>query len=321
MNVALLPVIHPQLHKRMAALGDELERRRYDLIGVQEAWRDKDAAYLAARAGLEHYERFPRDVAIGTGLAILSRWPLEHKEQKVFSVRPSALRVTQGEWPANKGVLYAQVQTPQGALDVYDTHLISDYDDARYYAIRLAQLYELAEEVDLRSTGRPFVLLGDFNTAPLEAEYGVLRDLLDLEDACVKGSQDLCGATLDDGRRVDHVFVPRGGLKFVRAERVLKAKPGELPLSDHAAVEAVVDLKLLALKPRRDPARRKAALETVGRALDAMAARMVVRENRRSWIPVYGFLMSLRYAHQFDQLRDIRARVDTALLSDLQAAR
>ena len=321
MNVAMLPFIHPHLNQRLKALGDELASRRYDLVGMQEAWRDKDAAYLASRAGLDHYERFPRDVAIGTGLAFLSRWPLEHKEQKVFTCRPSALRFAQGEWPANKGVLYAQVQTPQGPLDVYDTHLISDYSDARYYTLRLTQLFELAEEIRMRSGDRPFILMGDFNTAPLEAEYAVLRDLLDLDDACLKGKEDLCGATLDDGRRVDHVFVPRGGLKFVRAERVLKAQPGELALSDHAAVEATVDLELLALKPKRDAARRAAALRTVGRALDAMSAAMSQRQERRSWIPVYGFMMALRYSHQLDQLRDLRARVETALLTDLQAAR
>lgn len=322
-NVAGIPFVHPKLQRRMKGLGGAFAAGGYDLIALQEAWRDEDADYLSKRAGLPYYERFPRDVAIGTGLAFLARWPLEHKEQRVFTLRPSPLRVAQGEWPANKGVLYAQLQTPAGPLDVYDTHLISDYPDAPYKTIRMAQLFELAEEIELRSAGRPFVLMGDFNAGPGEDGYALIQDLLDLEDPCVVAKKDECGATLDDGRRVDQILVPRGGARFVKARRVLDGKAGGLALSDHAGLEALVDPRLLTLKPRRSAAaraRRLAALAAVRDTLDQMLTAMVAREARRSWIPVYGFLMSLRYARERDQVWDIRTRAETARLVELEGA-
>jgi hypothetical protein len=184
----------------------------------------------------------------------------------------------------------------------------------------MTQLFELAEEIDRRSGGRPFVLLGDFNVGPGEGGYALVQDLLDLEDPCVVAAKEACGPTLDDGRRVDQVLVPRGGSRFVKARRAMDGEREDLVLSDHAAVEAEVDLRLLALKPKRDRARRVAALKTLEDALDGLSAGMVERLRRRGWIPVYGALMSLRYSHELQQLADLRARVETARLVELEGA-
>jgi sphingomyelin phosphodiesterase 2 len=315
-NVAALPLIHPKLSERMRELGLSFGEGRYDLIAVQEAWLDADSRFLADAADLPYYVRFPRRVAVGTGLSLLSRWPLAAPRQKVFTSRPSALRVYHGEWPANKGVLSATLQTPSGPLDVYDTHLVSRYPSALYRTLRVIQAFDAAEEVLRRSAGRPYLLLGDLNAGPGEPEYELLRDLLGAEDPCVSGGRDACGPTIDEGRRVDHVLVPAGGARLAKARVVLSEKRAGLSLSDHAGVEAEVDLRLLALKPKPDPARRRAALRRVIAAVEAMSARMQERLRRRAWIPLYGLALSIRYARQLDQLVDVRARAETALIAE-----
>jgi endonuclease/exonuclease/phosphatase family metal-dependent hydrolase len=313
LNIAGLPFVHPKLSERMRAIGEEVAAGGYDVVALQEAWLDADADFLAKAAGLPHYLRVRRDVAIGTGLAFLSREPMEAARQKVFTSRPSALRVYHGEWPANKGVLSVRLETSAGPLDVYDTHLISSYAGAPYYTLRVTQVFDLAEEILSRSGDRPFVLMGDLNAAPGEPEFQLLLDLLDLEDACLEKGKDLCGPT-GGPRRIDHVLVPRGGRKFVSGRRVLDAPVRGLRLSDHAGVAAELDLGLLKLRPKRDAARRRAALAVVMKAADDMVERMHERLRRRAWIPVYGMAMSIRYARQLDQLADVRARAETALI-------
>lgn len=311
-NAAALPLVHPRMSERMREAGAQLAEGQYDLVALQEAWRDVDSAFLAEAAGLPHYARFRRDIAVGTGLSFLSAWPLEEPRQKAFTSRPSALRFYHGEWPANKGVLSSRLRTPSGTLDVFNTHLISSYPGAPYYTLRVTQVFDLAEEVLRRAEGRPYVLLGDFNMAPGEPDYALLIDLLDLEDACFEKGRDVCGPTIDGGRRVDHVFLPRGAGRFARARRALDRKLDGMALSDHAAVEVELDPKALSLKPRPDPARRRFALTAVMAAADKMVERMHERLRRRSWVPLYGLFMTLRYARHLDQLADIRGRAETA---------
>ena len=279
----------------MRALGEALRSDGYDLIAVQNVL-DEDAEFLAHEAILS---RLQRDVAIDGKLEFLARWPLDHKEQKVFTVRPSARRVAQGEWRANKGVLCtAQLRTPAGPLDVYDTHTVADYPDAKYKTIRMTQLFELAKEIELRSDGRPFVLLGDFNVGPSKGGYALVQDLLDLEDPCVDCRRRSLGPPWTTAAAWTRSSCRGAARRSVKARRAMDGQREGLVLSDHAAVEATVDLRLMKLKPRRGRARRVAALKTLETALDNMSAGMVARQRPPRWIPVYGSLMSLRYSHE-----------------------
>jgi hypothetical protein len=91
------------------------------------------------------------------------------------------------------------------------------------------------------------------------------------------------------------------------------------PLSDHAAVAARLFAATLRRGAAPDKARRLAALEKIDAALERMTRLMLARERARSWIPVYGFLITARYDHQLEQLYDLRQRVETARLMTLQS--
>lgn len=319
-NVAGIPFVHPDVGKRLRAIGDAIRIQGHDIVGLQEAWLDSDARAVAERAGLPHYARYQREIAFGTGVATLSRFPVAEKLQLQFTCRPSALRAPQGEPIANKGALLTRLNTPWGPLDVYNTHLIANYRAGRYYTLRLTQLFELSEMIETHSKNRPFVVLGDLNADPGQEEFKVFLDLLGLKDACPS-----CAPTLrNSGRRIDHILLPRGFKPgWVRAETVFRDDaPGVgLPWSDHNAVEATLDRRVLTLRLNPDPRRRAAALAKIEAAIVAMMRAMIQRQARRAWLPAYGFAMTLRYDHQLDQLLDIKARAETARLMTLQEKR
>ncbi len=319
-NVAGIPILHPHWTARREALGKSLAAGAFDVVAMQEAWRDGDAAELSKASGLPYYARFERGLDVGTGLAILSRWPIVEMSRTRFTCRPSALRVYDGEPLAEKGAVRARVKTPAGVLDVYDTHLIAQYKIARYRTLRLTQIFELSEFIAETSTATPFVLAGDLNAASGEEEYGILRDLLGLDDACVKDGKDACGATIEEdwsgAQRIDHILVPKGA-KTQAAVVVFPPLPGGEPLSDHRGVGARIFLGTLK-RPAPDAERRLAALGKIDAALESMTALMLARERARSWIPVYGLLITTRYDQQLEQLYALRQRVETARIKTLR---
>ncbi|MBI3553861.1 MAG: endonuclease/exonuclease/phosphatase family protein [Elusimicrobia bacterium] len=320
-NVNGIPVVTSHWPQKRDAIGRRLREGGYDLVALQEAWRDQDALALAQASGLPYFTRYHRNLSMGTGLVILSRFPILETHEREFTCRPSALRWLTGESVANKGGLMVRVATPRGPLDVYTAHPVAAYADARYETLRWTQLYELAEMVSDLSKDRPFVLLGDLNTAPGEPAYGLLRDLLGLEDACLEKGKDVCGVTnAADGARIDHVLGPRGPGRFARAKTALQGfLPGtSVPYSDHLAVEADVDPRLLGRRLHPAAKERLAALAALETRIDAMLADMYRREGARSWLPIYGFLIMTRYEHQRRQLGAILGRVESARIRLLQ---
>lgn len=305
-NAAGIPVVHPRLAARLEGSGRAIASEGVDIAGLQELWRDKDSAALAAASGLPHAARFHRRLAIRTGLTILSRWPVVAAEERAFSaVRPSLRHLAQGELAAGKGFLFARVAAPWGELDVYSAHTLADYPEARYHLLRMTELFELAEGVLELSRGRPFVVLGDLNSGHGDREYDLFLDLLGLSDPCAPAGKEACGDPRR-AKRIDHVLVPSGRLD-ARARRAFDAS-----LSDHFAYEADLPRALMSLRAKPDPRRRDAALRVVAEEAEAGAERLEAEGRRRGWIPFYGSFISARYARQAARLRAIRERAASA---------
>lgn len=304
-NAAGIPLVHPGVGRRMKAAGLAITDGGYDIVGLQELWRDADSDSLAAASGLPHAARFPRRLAFGTGLTILSRWPIVRSEERAFTaVRPSLRHFAQGEAVAGKGFLFARVATPWGELDVYDAHTLADYRETKYRMLRLTELFELAEGVLELSEGRPFVILGDLNSGHGDREYDLFLDLLGLSDPCAPAGTETCGDPRHR-KRIDHALVP--GRLEAKASRVFDDS-----LSDHSGFSAVLPKALMSLRARPDPKRRAAALLAVeGEASEAIS-RLEDEGRRSAWIPLYGAFVSARYARQAARLRAIRERAVSA---------
>lgn len=323
LNAAGIPFVHPGIAVRMPAIAARIKAGDYDVVGLQEVWRDRDAQALAQAAGLAYSARFFHRLAVGTGLAILSRYPILETHEIHFSCTPSIFRVTQGEALAGKGALMARVKTPKGDLDVYDVHFVSDYPDSRYFTLRLTQVFELSEAMERWSAGRPVLLLGDLNAGPADPEYRILVDLLGLDDACLDRGTDHCGITdAEDNKRLDHVLLPQGTHRIAAAQAFLtEAIPGTtLRYSDHDGVAAVIGEALLRRRLAPEARPRLEALMRVETAVARMVGEMYDREHARSWIPLYGFVLSWRYDRQIARLQSVRGRVESARILTLEQA-
>ncbi len=305
-NAAGIPLVHPRLAKRMLEAGRAIGAGGYDVVGLQELWRDGDSAALAGAAGLPHAARFHRTIAFRSGLTILSRWPILLKEERPFStVRPSLRHPFQGEAVPRKGFLLARVATPWGELDVYAAHTLADYPETSYRLLRLAELFELAEGVRELSAGRPFVILGDLNSGHGDREFDLFLDLLGLGAPCAPRGRELCGDPRRP-KRIDHLLVPPGRLDATGRLAL------EEDLSDHPGVAADLPPALLSLRGKPDAKRREAALLAVEEALSGAVERLYRVKRGASWIPLYGAFLAARYDRQASRLAALRERAFTA---------
>ncbi|MBI2788596.1 MAG: endonuclease/exonuclease/phosphatase family protein [Elusimicrobia bacterium] len=304
-NAAGIPLVHPRLAARLQGCGKAIAVGGFDLAGLQELWRDKDSAALAAASGLPHAARFHRRLAFRTGLTILSRWPIVRTEERAFTVvRPSLRHLAQGELVAGKGYLFARVGSPWGELDVYAAHTLADYPETRYHLLRLTELFELAEGVLELSAGRPFVILGDLNSGHGDREYDLFLDLLGLSDPCAPAGVEACGDPRRP-KRIDHALVP--GRLAASAARVFDDS-----LSDHYGFAVELPRALMSLRAQPDPKRRAAALRAVEDETSEAIERLEAEGRRASWVPLYGTFVSARYARQAARLRAIRERAASA---------
>jgi endonuclease/exonuclease/phosphatase family metal-dependent hydrolase len=297
--------VHPDVARRMKGAGRAIAEGGFDIAGLQELWFDRDSAALAGASGLSHAARTPRSVAFGTGLTILSRWPITLTEERAFTaIRPSLRHPLEGEAAAAKGFLLARVATPWGDLDAYAAHTLADYDEARYPLLRLTELFELAEFVRERSAGRPFVILGDLNSGHGDREYDLFLDLLGLRDLCAPAGAELCGDPRH-AKRIDHVLV-RGALE-ARARRVLDDS-----LSDHSGYAADLPRALMSTRAEAGSKRRTAALLAVEEAMSGAMDRLTERKRASAWIPFYGAFLAARYDRQAARFAAIRERALSA---------
>jgi endonuclease/exonuclease/phosphatase family metal-dependent hydrolase len=154
---------------RVAAIAEILCELKPDIVGLQEAFISADRDLLlrgVAGCGLTHFHYFTGGVA-GSGLLIVSRFPIEETRFRLYSVACPWYRLDQGDWWAGKGVALARIRLPEenGVLYFYATHLQARYTEGGYLAERETQLGEMKRFVSKTSLeGAPEVLAGDFNT-------------------------------------------------------------------------------------------------------------------------------------------------------------
>jgi len=248
------------LDRRLSLMIEELRALDADVIGVQEAstglGRGNTAARLAGALGLEHVYApalfgltglAPVDAALATlmnfseGPAILSRFPITASEAHPLPRCGGVLDP--------RVALRAELDTPEGPLSVYSTHL----------SWGGCQTDALAAIVGARRGALPSVVMGDFNAVEdtpaitrLTGEAGFLDVFRFLHPEApgftVWQRHDAPERTVR--RRVDYVFLVPGTRNAGRAvaSRVVIDEPRRgvdgrtLWPSDHYGVLAEIDL-------------------------------------------------------------------------------
>ncbi len=213
----------------LAQVRDVIRESGADIVGLQESEGSRITSaktdgvrWLAHELGMYAYHG-PATSEQVYGVSILSKWPIEAAAWEFLPREESIERVA----------VTARIVTPLGAVPIIVTHLQTEpfAEDRVRQAERIVALAE--------RTG-PTIILGDFNTEPLQEDvaYGVLsRNFTDAWATANPGAAAASGWTSPAGtpeERIDYVWLR--GAWDVRSARVV----GDARASDHLGVVATV---------------------------------------------------------------------------------
>ncbi len=175
---------NPELRLRRfcMALRNQNPAHRYDVVLLQEVWKQWMGELIASRCGYPHVIRL-EEGNYETGLMILSDHPYSDARRKIFENKPSGLAAFfKGESISTKGILTAIIHHPaMGPIQVADLHVVANYGgDLAFEDIRRLQLEEAAEVLREQAAklppDLPVVMGGDLNVAPEGRSYTPLWD-------------------------------------------------------------------------------------------------------------------------------------------------
>ncbi|WP_395740170.1 endonuclease/exonuclease/phosphatase family protein [Prosthecobacter sp.] len=228
----------PRRAERMQVIAREIVKLNPDIVGFQEVFvqADRDLLTTALReAGLPHSRYFSSGL-VGSGLLLVSRFPIESDGfiRYADGGRPEA--VHHGDWWAGKGLSLSTLRLPDGSpLYIANTHMHARYR-GQYHATQLAQGRQLLPWASrVKDTGAPALWLGDWNNKP---DSDVLAPLIASGDW-----RHLTG----DKTAIDHIFGSGPAwqwhvLSLGKLTGLLTATP-KVPWSDHAARWIEVELR------------------------------------------------------------------------------
>lgn len=249
---------------RMRAIGRAIAEMDFDVVGFQEVFYVKDRRLLieaAARAGLVYSHYFHSGV-MGSGLLTLSRYPIVQTSFKRFKLNGRPQDLVRMDYYAGKGVGRVRMATPDGPVDVYNSHLIAPYLEFgpdRFAAHRVAQAVEMGRYIVEQSSEVAAVLVGDMNCYPDDTTYATMvlaGSLLEAcNEACAGETEAILAdrngyATIHPPDHYDYVFGrsgPKHHLVSKRTRFVLGGEPEPNPdglrgYSDHYGVLAEFEM-------------------------------------------------------------------------------
>lgn len=153
-----------------------------DIIGLQECWTQED--YQSIRHETRHvlpYGKFYYSGVFGSGLAILSRWPIEESSMVRYTLNGRPTAFFRGDWFVGKGVACARIRMgpgPESVAEIFCTHLHAPYErepNDSYICHRTAQAWEFAKLIrGAAERGHTVIGLGDFNMVPLSLAHRLI---------------------------------------------------------------------------------------------------------------------------------------------------
>lgn len=143
---------------RLLAAAETLQALQADVVALQEVaqglWLPGNPMEIIGSAiGLPHQVRYWHERNLGifrTGLALLSRYPIEESEYHEFE---------RHRWLDPKGFLFARVMHPAGEIGIINLHIASTRDAE----IKTSEFGQLAAFIEGLPRELPLVVLGDFN--------------------------------------------------------------------------------------------------------------------------------------------------------------
>lgn len=157
--------------ERITHIAEELSRGTSDIVCLQEIWQQEHWAIIKRKvaARLPHAKFFYSGM-MGSGLAILSRYPIIQTDMRPYTLNGRPQAFFRGDWFVGKGVASAILELPGGRLcQVFNTHMHAPYNEVvdTYLCHRTAQAWELHKMLGMSvRAGYITFATGDFNSVP-----------------------------------------------------------------------------------------------------------------------------------------------------------
>ena len=202
LNTGLIAVT-PLMAERLELILASGILREYDIVALQEVTLAADAARIVAKArelGLGYAHAFDGGVGIsfwpgcqGTGLLVLSRWPMQETVYRRYVVNGKPERIHHFDYYGSKGMGLCRIALGDSTLNLYVTHMHAMYTDNysdqaagvadEYEQHRAAQALQLSEFVRATSSSADLTLaVGDFNSLPNSLAMRTVHTLGGLRD-------------------------------------------------------------------------------------------------------------------------------------------
>jgi endonuclease/exonuclease/phosphatase family metal-dependent hydrolase len=237
---------------RMSAIGSEIERRKPDLVFLQEVWSS------AMLGGITSHIQSPYQLLFASGhvgpkggLVIFLKegdgWMVSQPpEFQAYRSSAPAWKVWQGDGLAGKGFLTVKLDGWGRQIFIVDTHLQSQYPGDDYTDIRLDQLEQLREGIK-RLSFLPVLIAGDFNTDSKDSGESKVYQVVGTVGADLTKQfrdQCQCGTTFDSPAQwIDYILASFVGSWQPDPKIGLIQNNGtDDPFSDHQGLFATLSL-------------------------------------------------------------------------------
>jgi len=245
----------PRLHR----ITRELLARKPDVIVLQEVWFEKDAKFLTTEL-ISEYQRVQDSSGIklfgffrqGGLLAFLHKDHALNKGNHRPVFRPfihsaPSFKILEGDGFSGKGVQFFQFSYHGKQIQLFNTHLQSQYRTDDYSDIRKEQINELLNETRTRTQqGAIQLIFGDFNTKPDEGLYVTMTTgWTDLTQGlrvncsnCGTHLEKVCGDTIVAKQWLDYGLINQhADATLVGVPNLIKSTGIDCPFSDHYGLE------------------------------------------------------------------------------------
>ena len=250
MNVHGLP--WPITHNpkgRMAAIASEIERRKPDLVFLQEVWSSAMLRHVTSHIDSSYQVLFASGrVGPSGGLVILVRevdgWLVSQPPDfHAYRSKAPKWKVWQGDGIAGKGFLTVKLDGWGRKIFIVDTHLQSQYPGDDYKNIRSDQLEQLREGIK-QLTVLPVLIAGDFNTDSKESESYQAVTAIGVDLTKQFRDQCQCGTTFDTPSQwIDYILAAYESPWQPHPKiELIQNKGTDDPFSDHQGLVATVAL-------------------------------------------------------------------------------
>lgn len=171
LNCWALKFISKQTDARIAHIARRLEKSTSDIICLQEIWQERHWLQVKKLLSKTHpYAKYYYSGMMGSGLAILSRFPIRQTEMRPYTLNGRPQAFFRGDWFVGKGVASAIVELPGGRLcQIFNTHMHAPYNERKdtYLCHRTAQGWDLRKILKASvEAGYITFATGDFNSVP-----------------------------------------------------------------------------------------------------------------------------------------------------------